>query len=186
MRLRPALHSVALVLIAFFVALVPAARAADDTARFFGTWKTTVPYNGQTITLLAVHDANGFTGWVVTPTGNTPTGTGTFSAANGHYTTSSPPPNNAGVYHFVSKDAVVCTNAAGQTVTWTRTTMSAPKAAPAPAPAPVPAPAPPQGPVPGIRANAAPSGFVPDPHESALINAAGEANSRKDYKTGSG
>lgn len=181
MRARWAFRNVFVVLTVSLLTLVPAARGADDTARFYGTWKAIVPYNGRTITLLAVHDANGFTGWVVTPTGNTPTGTGTFSASNGHYTTSSPPPNNTGVYHFVTKDAVVCTNAAGQTVTWTRTTMPVPKAVPAPAPAP--APAPPQGPAPGTRANAAPSGFVPDPHESALINAAGEANSRKDYKT---
>jgi len=189
MRQRWTFCNVFVVLILSFLTLVPAARGADDTARFYGAWKTTVPYNGQTITLISVHNASGYTNYVVMSNGNNPAGSGTFSAANGHYTAQAPPPNDSGTYRFLNNDTMVCTNAAGQTATWKRTTM--PKAAPTPTPGPPPGPAPtprpapvaPQGPAPGTRANATPSGFVPDPHESALINAAGEANSRKDYKT---
>jgi TPR repeat protein len=182
MRMRRAVLAIFAVL-GVLVGLSPAARAADDTARFYGTWKTTVPYNGQTITLFSVHNANGYSNFVVTPNGNTPAGSGTFSAANGHYTAQAPPPNDSGTYRFLNSDTMVCTNAAGQTATWKRANMPVVKPAPAPAPSPAPGPAQPQGPAPGTRANAAPSGFVPDPHESALINAAGEAMSRKDYKT---
>ena len=73
-------------LAAGLVGLVTVARAADDTARFYGTWKTTFPYNGATVTLVSVHDANGYHNYVVLPTGNQPAGDGAFSAANGKWT----------------------------------------------------------------------------------------------------
>lgn len=98
----------------------PVARAADDTARFFGQWKTTVSANGQTITIISLHDANGFRNYVVTPTGLTFAGSGAFSAANGIWFAASPSPNNGGAYRFVDNNTAICSNAVGQTVTWRR------------------------------------------------------------------
>jgi TPR repeat protein len=112
--------------------LTTTARAGDDTARFFGTWKTTVSMNGQTVTIVSVHDANGYRNFVETPTGQVPAGDGTFKAANGSWSSNAPAPNNGGVYRFLNNDAVIATNSAGQAVTWTRD-----KAAAAKAPAPV-------------------------------------------------
>ena len=65
------------------LAQASAARAADDTVRFYGQWKTTVSANGQTVTIISLHDASGFRNYVVTPTGLTFAGSGAFSAANG-------------------------------------------------------------------------------------------------------
>ena len=107
-----------------------AVRAADDTARFYGTWETTFPYNGQLVTIVSVHDASGYSNVVRTPTGDAPPVTGTFSAANGKWTSNAAPPNNVGVYHFVSNDIVVTTNAIGQVVTWKRKKDSPAAAAP--------------------------------------------------------
>ncbi len=98
----------------------PAARAADDTARFFGQWKTTIAANGQTVTIISVHDANGYNNYVLTPTGFTFAGSGAYSAANGIWFAAASPPNNGGTYHFVDSNTVICSNAAGQTVTWRR------------------------------------------------------------------
>jgi len=100
--------------------MVSVARAADDTARFYGQWKTTVAVNGQTVTLISVHDANGATTYVQTANGLTLASVAAFSAVNGLWFAAVPPPNNAGAYHFVNKDKAVCTNSIGQTVTWTR------------------------------------------------------------------
>jgi hypothetical protein len=97
-----------------------AARAADDTDRFYGQWKTTVSSNGQTVTIISLHDANGFRNYVVTPTGLTFAGSGAFSAANGIWFAASPPPNNGGTYRFVDSNTAICSNAVGQTVTWRR------------------------------------------------------------------
>jgi hypothetical protein len=98
----------------------PAARAADDTARFFGQWKTTVTNNGQAVTIISLHDSDGFKNYVATPSGLTFAGSGAFSAANGIWLAAAPPPNNGGAYRFVDADTVICSNAAGQTVTWKR------------------------------------------------------------------
>ena len=98
----------------------PAARAADDTARFFGQWKTSFPYNGQTVTIISVHDANGYRNYFVMPTGLTFAGSGAFSAANGIWLAAATAPDNGGTYHFVNSDTVVCSNSIGQTVTWKR------------------------------------------------------------------
>ena len=48
------------------IGLATVARAADDTARFYGTWKTSFLYNGQTVTMVSVHDASGYKNYVVT------------------------------------------------------------------------------------------------------------------------
>ncbi len=96
------------------------AYAADDTARFYGTWDSTVSYNGQMVTIVSIHDASGYKNYVRLPTGDAPAGDGTFSAANGKWSSNAAAPNNGGVYHFISKDIVVATNAIGQTVTWKR------------------------------------------------------------------
>ncbi len=129
--------------------MVPSARAADDTARFYGQWKTTIPVNGQMVAIISVHDANGTATYVQTGSGFTLAGVAAFSAANGLWFAVAPPPNNAGTYHFVNKDKAICTNAIGQTVTWARdNTPLMPTAAPAsppaavlPSPSPEPAPA---------------------------------------------
>ena len=102
------------------ICLAPAARASDDTARFFGQWKTTFPYNDQTVTMISVHDASGYSNYLLTPTGYTFAGSGAFSAANGIWLAAAPPPDNGGTYHFVDSNTAVCSNAAGQTVTWER------------------------------------------------------------------
>src|SRR5579871_2612372 len=102
------------------VALSSPARANDDTARFYGTWQAIFPFNGQMVTMRTTHDENGYANVIVTNMGEQPAGNGTFQAANGKYTTSAPFPNNAGVYHFVGNDTVVCVNSAGQTLTWKR------------------------------------------------------------------
>jgi hypothetical protein len=99
---------------------VPSARAVDDTARFFGQWKIVVSGNGQTVTIISVHDNDGFKNYIQTPSGFVFAGSGAFSAANGIWFAAAPPPNNGGTYHFVNADTVVCNNALGQTVTWRR------------------------------------------------------------------
>ena len=131
--------------------MVPVAWAADDTARFYGQWKATIPLNGQVITLISVHDANGSATYIQTANGITFAGVVAFSAANGIWLQAIPPPNNAGTYHFVNKDKVVCTNAIGQTTTWTRdSTPLTQTPVPASQPAAV-APSPSQPPAPESR-----------------------------------
>jgi hypothetical protein len=102
-----------------------AARAADETARFYGTWKTEFPYYGVMVTMVSVHDSSGYKNYVLVPDGRTPmdraaVGDGKFSAANGKFTATADKPNNFGTYHFADNNTVVCTNSAGQTVTWKR------------------------------------------------------------------
>ena len=118
----------ALAVLVGLAGLTPAVRAADDTARFFGQWKTTFALNGQTITVISVHDANGYVNYVATPTGFTFAGSGAYTAANGIWFAAAPPPNNGGTYHFVDMNTVVCSNALGQTVTWRRDSTLLPQA----------------------------------------------------------
>jgi hypothetical protein len=106
-----------------------AARGADDTARFFGQWKTTITNNGQTVTIISVHDAEGYKNYVLTPTGFTFAGSGAFSAANGIWFAAAPPPNNGGTYHFVDSNTAICSNAVGQSVTWKRDRTPLPQGA---------------------------------------------------------
>ena len=94
--------------------------AADETARYYGTWTTTTVINGQKVTIRSVHDARGFHNSFRTPTGAVPAGDGTFAAVNGVWKANSPAPNDHGVYRFVDDDTVIATNAIGQTVTWLR------------------------------------------------------------------
>jgi hypothetical protein len=103
-----------------FIGAVPSARAADDTARFFGQWKITVANNGQTVTIISVHDADGYRNYVQTPNGFVFAGSGAFSASNGIWFAAAPPPNNGGTYHFENADTVICNNAIGQIGTWKR------------------------------------------------------------------
>ena len=154
-------------LAAGLIGLATAAHATDDTARFFGTWEANILYNGQTVTLVSVHDASGYKNYVRLPAGNTPAGGGTFSAANGKYTTSADKPNDSGTYRFINDEAVVCTNAAGQTVTWKRGKTSA-----------SPATAPPPAAQPGAAA-----ALAPDPSLPPDTNAAIAAFNRKEYNT---
>jgi hypothetical protein len=113
------------VLAGSFAALATLLFAADDTARFYGTWKTEFPYYGQNVTMVSVHDASGYKNYILVPNGAMPTGVapvgdGTFSAANGKYAAAAAKPNNSGTYRFTDDNTIVCTNAAGQTVTWKR------------------------------------------------------------------
>jgi len=103
----------------------PVARAGDDTARFSGTWQAQMPYNGQMVTVISIHEGNGYRNFLRQPTGDIPAGEGTFSAANGKYQTNAPFPNNGGVYYFLGNDTAVCTNLAGRIVTWRRLSASA-------------------------------------------------------------
>lgn len=165
---------IACCVLAFFAA-IPVTRAADDTARFYGSWTASFPMNGQTVTILSIHDASGYKNFAVGSTGNVPAGEGSFVAADGKYSTSAPVPNNAGIYHFLGNDTVVCTNGAGQTLIWIRAKASAvPQAAmdstaTAPAPPPQPALARPSPPY--------------DPSLPPETNAAIAAFNNKDYKS---
>ena len=153
------------------------AHAADDTARFNGSWKATFPYNGQTVTMVSVHNGNGVANYVLLPSGYSPAGNATFSAANGRYVTNAASPNNTGTYRFINNDAVICTNAAGQTLTWRRDKTPQPQ--PQAQIQPQPRAAAPPAPTPALSAEAA--GF--NPANSAETNAAIAAFNRKDYNT---
>ena len=202
----PKLYICLLLLAALFAAV--SMRAGDDTARFYGTWQAIFPFNGQMVTMRTTHDENGYSNVIVTNMGEQPAGNGTFQAANGKYTTSAPFPNNAGVYHFVGNDTVVCVNAAGQTLTWKRYKQpgaATPPAAAMPAVAPTPSPAPMAGrggkgasglsaPTPGANSQphgavalAGPAGGAPGlaPNASLMpeTNAAIAAFNKKDYNT---
>jgi len=99
----------------------PSQAPGDDTARFYGTWKAQFEANGQTVTMISVHDARGYRNFLVANNGQVPAGNGSFAAANGRYTAGAPKPNDGGTYHFIDSETAVCTNSAGQTVTWRRT-----------------------------------------------------------------
>ena len=182
------------------------ARGADDTARFYGTWKAYVPLNGQTITLISIHDENGYQNFVRQPAGgDTPAGTGTFSAANGKYKTSAGFPNDGGFYKFMGSDTVVCTNLAGRVVTWKRLKpdTAEPKAPADNVDANVaahnatgyvppsvrpgterlnPGGSTPSGPQPA-PGDAQPNAFAPDPSLSQEVNAGLAAMNHRDYNT---
>jgi hypothetical protein len=81
--------------------------------------------------MVSFHDGSGYKNYFVLPSGNNPTGDGTFSAANGRYTTSAAAPNNAGTHRFVNSDTILCTNAAGQSLIWKRDKKSQLPAQPA-------------------------------------------------------
>ncbi len=163
-------------LVALLMGLATVAHAADDTARFYGTWKTSFPYNGVTVTLISVHDASGYKNYVVTPTGNQFANEGTFSAANGKWTATADAPNNGGTYHFLDANNISCTNSAGQTVIWRRE-----KSAPVlPGPGANPPASPESIPSPPRRQKAE---YQDDPTVSPEINAASKALMAKDYNT---
>ena len=113
-------HSIRWLLVfAGLALLATVARPSDDTARFYGTWKTTTTVNGQTITIVSVHDANGYHNVMKTAAGDIPVA-GTFNAKDGKWSSNAAYPNNAGTYRFQDNDHILATNAAGQTVTWVR------------------------------------------------------------------
>jgi hypothetical protein len=127
-------HVAGIFAFAALILLATTARAGDDTARFYGTWNTTVVLNGQTITIISVHDASGYKNYTKTAAGQTPAGDGTFTAANGKWSSNAPFPANGGVYRFVNNDTVIATNAIGQTVTWIRDKSAEAAAAKGPTP----------------------------------------------------
>jgi hypothetical protein len=71
------------------------------------------------VTILSIHDARGYRNFNAT-SGNRPIDSGTFTAADGRYRTSAAHPNETGTYRFLDTETAICTNAAGQTVTWKR------------------------------------------------------------------
>jgi len=166
------------------VVLVSPARATDDTPRFYGTWQAIFPFNGQMVTMRSEHDESGYRNSVVTNNGEQPAGAGTFQAANGKYTTSAPYPNNAGVYHFIGDDTVVCVNAAGQTLTWKRYKApgaASPSPSPSPSAPPETSPSPAAHPQPGSAST--PPVMAANPSLPPETNAGIEAFGRKDYNT---
>ena len=106
-------------LLAALILSARSARAGDDTARFYGTWKTTGTVSGQKVAIISVHDASGYHNVVKMPTGDVPVG-GTFHAADGNWSSNTPYPYNSGTYRFQDNDHVVQTNAAGEALTWVR------------------------------------------------------------------
>jgi TPR repeat protein len=174
-----------------------AAAAADDTARFYGTWTTTTVVNGQTMTIVSVHDAHGYTNVVRTPTGDVPAGDGTFTAVNNAWRSNAPAPNDHGGYRFVDNDTVIATNALGQTVTWVRSKTAA-RSGPVdantaakqttgyvpPGDRPGTTTAPAAASTPSVALSAAsPATSGPDPSLSPAMNAGMQAFIRKDYTT---
>jgi hypothetical protein len=131
-------RKLALPLLGLFIcsALAGVAWAGDDTARFAGQWKAAIPYQGGTVKIVSVHDAKGFKNYMILPQSAAPAGDGTFSAADGNWTSSSPPPNNSGTYQFVDNNSVLCKNALGQPLLWQRDDAPLPPVlAPPPGPA---------------------------------------------------
>src|ERR1700722_19033031 len=100
--------------------LAPAARASDDTARFYGAWITNYAYNGQMMVVQSIHDGSGYRNYVRLAFSVTPAGNGSFSAANGRWSAAAAAPDNAGTYTFIDDNTAVCTNAVGQSVIWRR------------------------------------------------------------------
>lgn len=109
-----------LLIVIGFIATAQPSPAADDTARFSGTWATAIPFNGQTLTLFSVHDNSGFKNYLLYSERRWPVGNGKFSAANGRYTAAAPKPNDGGTYRIIDDNTIVATNNAGQTATWKR------------------------------------------------------------------
>jgi TPR repeat protein len=159
---------------------IPVVHAADDTARFYGSWTASIAINGQSVTILSIHDPAGYKNFFVAPNGNVPAGNGSFSAANGRYTTSAPAPNNGGTYRFLDDETAVCTNAAGQTVTWKRVRQSADAASPAASPSPAGRMG---GTPPAPQPQPAPPATAYDPSLPPETNAAIAAFNQKDYKS---
>jgi hypothetical protein len=93
----------------------------------FRAVKTTVSYNGRTVTIISLHDAKGYRNCLLTPTGFTFAGSGAFSAANGLWLAAAAPPDNGGTYRFVDSNTAICSNAMGQTVTWKRDSTPLPQ-----------------------------------------------------------
>ncbi len=106
-------------LAAVLIGWAPAARASDDTARFYGQWKATFPVNGVMVTVISVHDANGYSNYIVSGDSVTFVVSGSYSAANGIWT-ATPGVGNSGSYHFTDRDTVVCANSTGLVLTWKR------------------------------------------------------------------
>jgi TPR repeat protein len=96
------------------------AQAADDTARFYGAWISNYAYNGQMAIVESIHDGSGYRNYVRLPFSVTPAGNGSFSAANGRWSAAAAAPDNSGTYTFTDDNTAVCTNSAGQAVTWRR------------------------------------------------------------------
>lgn len=112
--------SICIALAAALLWLVPGARAADDTARFYGAWVTNFEYNGQMVIVESIHDGSGYRSYVRLPSSVTPAGSGSFSAANGRWSAAAAAPDNSGTYKFIDDNTAICTNAVGAAVTWRR------------------------------------------------------------------
>ncbi len=179
-RRRPTNTWLCVALLLSILVVAGAARAGDDTARFYGSWTTSFVYNNQLVTMASVHDAGGYKNYVA----NAPAGDGTFSAANGIYKTNAAKPNDAGIYHFLDDNTVICTNSAGQTVIWKRS-GAAPSAV-RPGAQPVnPGAAPSSGlqPASPQPTAAQPAALAADPSLPPETNAAIAAFNQKDYNT---
>jgi hypothetical protein len=124
--LQPSRLWLCLSILAALLATAAPSFAADDTARFLGTWSMQFPAAGQMLTLVSIHDSSGYNNYLLIAGSRWPAGNGTFSAANGKYTAAAAKPNDSGTYNFTNNDMIVCTNAAGQTVTWKRYTAALP------------------------------------------------------------
>jgi hypothetical protein len=106
-------------LFAALILLATTARAADDTARFYGTWKTSTAVYGQTVVTVSMHDAKGFHNVVKMPNGDVAVD-GTFHAADGYWSSNAFYPFNGGTYRFQDNDHVSQTDAVGNTLAWVR------------------------------------------------------------------
>jgi TPR repeat protein len=170
------------------IAVCGAARAQNDTARFYGIWQTSVVYGGVTVTVISVHNASGYANYVLNADGSTTfAGSGTFSAVNGKYTAgSAAPPNDSGTYKFTDNNTIVGTNSAGQMAVWKRdSNPPASIAAAPPSPEKAPTPAPPAAPTQPVANKTVPPMAPPvaNPNYPAATNACISAMDKQDFNT---
>jgi hypothetical protein len=133
----------------------PKARAADDTVRFYGQWKTTLIANGQPVTVISIHDVNGYRNYVASPKGFILANSGPFLAVNGTWFAQDTSAHS-GAYHFVDDNTIVCSDTSGLTVTWKRDSTSL---GPGVAPPALPGAADSNAPTASNVANAQPAGY---------------------------
>ena len=87
------------------IGLSSPARAADDTPRFSGTWRTNIPATANSSPSLRSTTATD-SNYLLLPGGSMPVGDGTFSAADGKSTVTQVVGTGAGTYQFIDDNTL--------------------------------------------------------------------------------
>ena len=95
-------------------------RAGDDTARFYGTWKISFPVQRPDRNADFSSRSERLSELPGDAHGKSAHRRGQFFRRQRQMDISAAAPNNGGTYRFTSATSAVCTNNAGQTVTWRR------------------------------------------------------------------